>query len=81
VTLENITIVAIAGRLLLVLGFFVLIVIPLELLVARALPDSRLKRFLFDRQLRDREPGTYMAVYAIVVAVMVASVWTYLASR
>ena len=52
------------------LVFFAVIVIPIELLLAKFWPEGRLKHVLFDRTFRDRHPGKFMIVWAVLMVLL-----------
>lgn len=59
---------------LIMIAFFAGIVIPIELLLQRLIPECSLKKILFDRTLRDRKPEVFwIAViigYGLIAAVV-----------
>lgn len=59
-------------------AFFALIVIPVELALARFIPDCRLKVILFDRTLKDRRPEVFWI--AVIVGYSLIGVTIYLVS-
>jgi hypothetical protein len=63
------------------LVLFGLIVLPIELLLARFWPEGRLKRVLFDRSFQARHPWIYTLVWFVVMAMMIASVVWYVNTR
>ena len=50
--------------------FFGLIVIPIEMFLAWIIPDCRVKRFLFDRTIRDKRPAVWMAYWFLFVGIL-----------
>lgn len=60
------------------LAFFGLVVIPIEMLLAKVIPDCRLKSFLYDRTLHERRPEVFWIgvtigyLFIIVVALLVS---------
>lgn len=67
--------ISILFRPVLLLVYFAAIVIPIELALKRFWPNGRLKTILFDKTFVDRRPGVYMAVWAILVALLGALVY------
>lgn len=59
------------------LVLFGLVVLPIELVLAKFWPEGRLKRVLFDRSFQARHPWIYTLVWLIVMAMMIASVAWY----
>lgn len=59
----------------LVVALFAVVVIPLELLLARIWPDGRLKAVLFDRTFRDRRPWAFGAVWLALMVLLWGSIY------
>ena len=59
------------------LVLFGLIVLPIELVLAKFWPEGRLKRVLFDRTFRDRHPGKFTVVWLVLMVLLWG--WIYLA--
>ena len=55
-------------------AFFAIVVIPLELLLRKIWPESRVKSLLFDRTFRDRHPGTFVVVWLVLIVLLVCFV-------
>jgi len=56
------------------IALFAMIVLPIELALARFWPEGRLKRVLFDRTFQARRPWIYTLVLCALVGIMIASV-------
>lgn len=54
------------------------VVLPIELVLSKFLPDSRLKLVLFDKTFRDRRPFLFFVWWAVIVALMWAILSIYL---
>lgn len=65
---------AIVLKPLFLLVLFGVIVLPIEMLLYRFFPESRLKVILFDRTFQERRPWTYGLVWLILMALL----WGYI---
>lgn len=61
------------GMLLLMGG----IVLPIELLLRRFIPESSLKRILFDRTFPEKHPVQYMIVWVALMVLLWGSIWFF----
>lgn len=57
------------------LVLFGLVVLPIELVLAKFWPEGRLKRVLFDRSFQERHPGRYAVICFVAIGLMICSVW------
>ena len=48
------------------------IVIPIEMGLAKVLPDSRLKRVLFDRTFQKRRPYMFFLVWLVLISLLIS---------
>jgi len=66
--------IALIVKPLALLFLFCVIVIPIELIIAKIFPDGRLKDVLYDRTFRDRRPALFMFWWFVLVGSLVFSI-------
>ncbi len=57
------------------LVLFGLVVLPIELVLARFWPEGRLKRVLFDRTFQARHPWIYTLVWCVLMTLLCGSIY------
>lgn len=61
---------SVIARFIFLLIIFAAFVVPLELLLAKAIPEGRVKAFLFDRTLQKRRPFLWTAIWAALMGLI-----------